>query len=176
MKITLLEVYSDKPQYINKDVMGEYGMAASIGDSFFAKLIEKNKKRTVNIPVFALGYLAAILKNNGHEVDYKQNILPLDSDLVIIPSSIVDYKNELKTAEKIKNNTKAKVGFFGPFASYAPELYLKTADFVIRGEPENAIAGIKDNWTANGIIESKPLDNLDSLPFPDWSIFPVRNF
>ena len=95
MKVVLLEVCSTRSEYINKDVMGEYGMVAQIGDSIFAKILEAAKKRSVNIPVFALGYLAAILKKNGHQVEYKFNAIPLGADLVIIPSSIVDYKYEV---------------------------------------------------------------------------------
>ena len=176
MKITLLEVYSDKPQYINKDVMGGYGMTARIGRSLPAKIIERAKKKSVNIPVFALGYLTTILKNNGHNVSYKLNQLPLGADLTIIPSSIVDYKHEIEFAEKIKKNTNSKVGFFGPFASVMPELYLKHADFVISGEPENGIKKIAEGLNPQGLIKSEAINDLDALPFPDWSEFPVKNY
>lgn len=176
MKVTLLEVYSKRPQYINKDVMGEYGMVAEIGSSFLAKVIEKNKKKSVNVPVFSLGYLAAILKKNSHKVDYKFNILPLDADLVIIPSSIVDCKYELEFAKKIKKETKAKVGFFGPFASYLPQLYLEVADFVIKGEPESVVAQITNEYIPKGLVSGKQTEDLDILPFPDWEIFPLSSY
>lgn len=176
MKINLLEVYSRKSQYINKDVMGGYGMIAEIGDSFFAKLIEKQKKKSVNFPVLALAYLSAILKRNGHQVDYQQNVLPKDSDLVIIPSSIVDYKSEIDFAKKIKKETKAKVGFFGPFASVKPDIFLEVGDFVISGEPERWAQGLSGDSIPKGVVKVSPINNLDSLPFPDWSLFSFDKF
>lgn len=177
MKITLLEVYSNKNEYINKDVMGGYGMVARLGDSYLAKILEKSKKKSVNMPVSTLGYFSAILKKNGHDVDYRFNEIPKNSDLVIIPSSIVDFKKETEFAEKIKKETKAKIGFFGPFSSVRPDIYLKNADFVISGEPENVIEKIKTkNDIPSGIIYGEKVMDLDKLPFPDWSLFPIKNY
>ncbi|KKS34866.1 MAG: Radical SAM domain protein [Parcubacteria group bacterium GW2011_GWC2_42_12] len=177
MKVVLLEVCSTRSEYINKDVMGEYGMVAQIGDSIFAKILEAAKKRSVNIPVFALGYLAAILKKNGHQVEYKFNAIPLGADLVIIPSSIVDYKYEVAFARKIKKaNAGAKVGFFGPFASVRSDLYLAAADFVIVDEPEQVVDKISDHWIPQGKVMGEKVADLDTLPFPAWDIFPLKKY
>lgn len=177
MKITLLEVYSNKNEYINKDVMGGYGMVARLGDSYLAKILEKFKKKSVNMPVFALGYFSAILKKNEHDVEYKFNEIPKKSDMVIIPSSIVDFRKEIEFAKKIKKETKAKVGFFGPYASVRPDIYLENADFIINGEPENVIEKIKTkNDIPKGIIYGEKVADLDKLPFPDWSLFPIKNY
>lgn len=151
-------------------------MVARIGDSFLAKILERAKKRAVNIPVFALGYLAAIFKKNGHQVEYKFNELPLNSDLIIIPSSIVDYRYEIEFAKKIKEKSSAKIGFFGPFASAQPDLYLEAADFVIINEPEQAVEKISEGRIPHGKIISQQIENLDSLPFPDWSLFPLKKY
>ncbi len=175
MKITLLNVLSKNNRYhVNKDVMGSFGLVTRIGNSFLAKVIEGMKKKGVNLPIFSLAYLAAILYKNGHKVEFKTNTMPEDSNLVIIPSSIVEFKAELKMARLIKEKTKAKVGFIGAFASVKPELYLKYADFVIKGEPEDVISKIKDS-IPKGFIKSK-LMNLDELPFPKWDIFPVEEY
>lgn len=176
MKITLLEVYSKKPQYINKDVVGTYGMVAEIGDSFLAKIIERSKKKSISMPVLSLPYLAAIFKQNGHSVNYKFNEIPQDVDLIIIPSSIIDFKREIDFAKKIKKETKAKIGFFGPFASYFPEMYLETADFVINGEPEFAAYKIKDGVIPKGVVTSEHIEDLNSLPAPYWDIFPIKDY
>lgn len=176
MKITLLNVLSEREECINKDTMGGYGSATEIGDSFLAKLIELKKKAGVKLPIFVLGYIAAIFSNKGHIVEYKMNEIPRDSDLVIIPSSIVDYKAELEFARKIKEETKSKVGFIGPFASVKPEIFLEHADFVIKDEPEHAIMDIAEGKIPKGIVESKPIQNLDSLPYPRWDIFPIGDY
>lgn len=177
MKITLLNFCSPRKEYINKDVMGGYGLVTKVGNSLLAKLITRQKKKAVNIPVFALGYIAAILSQNGHEVEFQNDMPSKNSDLVIIPSSIVDCRHEVELAKTIKKqNPRIKIGFFGPFASLKPEIYLEAADFVIRNEPEEIIYKIKERWIPQGIVESSPVENLDKLPFPKWELFPIKTF
>jgi len=176
MKITLLNVLSEREECINKDTMGGYGSATKIGNSFLAKLIEYRKKSGVKLPVFVLGYIAAIFSNKGHIVEYKINEIPKDSDLIIMPSSIVDHKIELEYAKKIKEETKAKVGFIGPFASVKSELFLKHADFVIKNEPEQAMIEIAEGKIPTGLVESQPIKDLDILPYPKWDIFPIESY
>jgi len=52
-----------------------------------------------------------------------------------------------------------------------PELFLHDADFVIVGEPEDAIYQICGGLDPKGIIVSDPTANLDHLPFAMWDIF-----
>ena len=176
MKITLLNALSDREECINKDIMGGYGAATRIGNSFLAKLIESRKKSGVKLPIFALGHIAAILSNKGHQVEYKINEIPLDSDLILMPSSIVDHKIELEYAQKIKQQTKTIIGFIGPFASVQPELYLKHADFVIKNEPEQIVMEIAEGKIPKGLVDSKPIQDLDTLPYPKWDIFPIEDY
>ncbi len=176
MKITLLNVLSKRNECINKDTMGGYGSATKIGNGILAKTIELTKKSGVKLPIFVLGYIASILFNEGHEVEYKINKIPEDSDLVIIHSSMVEYKTELKFAKEIKEKTKAKIGFIGPFASIKPELFLEHADFVIKNEPEQVFMEIAKGKIPQGLIESQPIQELDLLPYPKWDIFPIKDY
>ncbi len=175
MKITLLNAHSKKNYCSNKDVMGGFGLVTKIGNSPLVKLIEVAKKKGVKLPIIDFAYLAAILARNGHDVEYKENTIP-DADLVIIHSSIVDYKTELNYARLIKNRTKAKIGFIGPFASFRPEIYEDVADFIIKGEPESIAMSITDRNIPQGIVQSMPLENLDELPWPKWDIFPIERY
>lgn len=174
MKITLLEIKTDKKKCINKDFMGGYGWAFNAGDSFRANLINKVKKWGENLPIVSLGYLASIFHNNGHSVEYLVNKVP-NSDLVIIPSSMVDYRHEISWACKVRKEG-IKVGFIGPFSSAMPELFLEYSDFVIGGEPEDTAMKITDEWIPEGFIESNPVEDLDSLPFPKWDILDVSKY
>lgn len=174
MKITLLEVKNNQKQCVNKDFMGGYGWVFNAGTSFRANLINKVKKWGEKLPVMSLGYLAAILHNNGHRVEYSVNKVP-DSDMVIIPSSMVDYRYEIGWADKIRKKG-IKVGFFGPFSSVMPDLFLEHADFVISGEPEEAAMKITDEVLPAGLVKSNPIDDLDTLPFPKWDIFDVSSY
>ena len=135
MKIALLQIKTDKKGFVNKDVSGGMGTVSHFGNSFMARLLTWLKKKGVGYPVLTLGYLAGILKKNGHEVIVSNNIIP-ESDLTIIYSSIVDFKNEVEFAKRIKEQTSSKVCIVGPFASVMPEIYLPYADFIIKGEPE----------------------------------------
>lgn len=174
MKITLLTIDSKKQKCSNKDMMGSFGLVIKIGDSWRAKILEKMKQ--VRFPLFSFAYLSGIFKKNGHQINFSTNTYPKDSDLIIIASSIVDYKIEINLAQQIKENTNAKIGFIGPFASFKPEIYLKYADFVIQGEPENIANQISDRFIPEGLVKSEPVKNLDKLPFPYWKIFPVESY
>lgn len=174
MKITLLNIKSKRKECINKDFMGGYGWAFNVGNSIPARLINLVKRNGEILPLLSFGYLAAILSRNNHQVSFETNCIP-KADMVVIPSSMVDYRYELDWARRIKQEG-INVGFIGPFASYKPELFLNDCDFVIKGEPESAAFNLKDGEILKGIIESKPVEDLDSLPFPKWDIFPVSSY
>lgn len=175
MKIALLNIKAQRPECINKDFMGGFGWAFNAGKSLPARLINFVKKSGENIPIMSLAYMASIFSHNGHAVEAVSDRIP-EADLVVIPSTIVDYKNELDWARAIRKTTKAKIGFFGPFASSVPELFLEQCDFIIDGEPEEVCMRIKDGWLPQGLVESKPIADLDTIMFPDWSIFPVHGY
>ncbi len=175
MKITLLSIDAEKKQCANKDVSGNFGTVTRIGKSIPAKLIELSKKRGVNLPILSLAYAAAILSKNGHDVSFLQDKISKDSDLIIIHSSMIDYKHEIEIAKKIKKTTNSKVGFMGPFSSVKSDLFLPYCDFVICGEPEAALINLKETIPKGKII-SEPIKNLDSLPFPLWDIFPYEKY
>lgn len=174
MKITLLEIKTDKKQCINKDFMGGYGWAFNAGTSLRAGLINKVKKWGEALPVMSLGYLASIFNNNGHSVEHLVNKVP-DSEMVIIPSSMVDYKHEINWAIQIRKKG-IRVGFFGPFSSAMPELFLEYSDFIIGGEPEEVAMKITDTWIPEGFVRSNPVKDLDALAFPKWDIFDISRY
>lgn len=173
MKVGLFYPLSEG-KYLNKDLAGGYGTRRSIGRGILAKILEM-QKAAIRAPYLHFAYISAILKKNGHEVIYSDSKIPQDCDIIFLPSSIIDYKNEVNVAKNIKEKTRSKVGFVGTFASVMPEIYLKAADFVIIGEPEEAVMKIKDK-VLRGKVISKPMPNLDTLPYPDWGIFPESYF
>lgn len=175
MKITLLNINAKNKYCSNKDIAGGFGTSTKIGNSFLAKLLESRKKKGVALPLLDFGYLAAIFRKNRHIVEYKEDVIPNDSDLIIIHSSAVDCKNEVAHIKKIKALTKTKVGVVGVFATVMPKLY-SDADFVVVGEPEEAAKKISDKYIPKGIVKSKPTQNLDELPFPDWDGFPINRY
>lgn len=181
MIIYLIQNKSNKKnKVVNKDLGGGFGTATNFGNSLLAQLLIKIKKWGILMPSLTLGYLAMIFKKQGHQVyfvdDYHKITNPVD--LIIIISSIVDCNYDLQIARELKNkfSSKTKIGFIGTFASIKPEFYIKDCDFIIQGEPEHYF--LKNNNLAHlsGIIKSPIIDNLDDLPFPDWSIFPYQQY
>lgn len=175
MRIALLDINLRKRGCINKDAAGGFGTATVVGNSFPARILELVKKKGVKLPLISLGYLAAIFKKAGHNVEYVTDKIP-NADLVIIQSSIIGYKIEQKWAKLIKEKTNAKVGFIGPFATAKPDLFLSYSDFIIEGEPEEAAEKIANGLEPKDIIKSQYIKNLDNLSFPDWDPFPVKNY
>jgi len=174
MKISILDTKNTSPNLIYKDWAGGFGTKFTIGNSLRAKAIEYAKKKSAVLPVPIIGYITAIFRKYNHEVSIDFNKVP-EADLVIMHSSLVAHKAELKLAKKIKQNSNAKLGFIGPLASVKPELY-SIADFIIKGEPEDAITEIaKTGKIPEGVVNSR-LIPLDELPFPDWEGFNIKKY
>jgi radical SAM superfamily enzyme YgiQ (UPF0313 family) len=57
-----------------------------------------------------------------------------------------------------------------------PELFEKSGDFVISGEPEAAALMLAEGGAFDGIVKSPALDELDALPFPQWGLVKTRRF
>ncbi|MBF0105443.1 MAG: radical SAM protein [Deltaproteobacteria bacterium] len=178
MKITLVEIASNRKECINKDFMAGFGWAFNAGESVPARLINMVKKHGERIPLMSFGYLASIFLKAGHQVCFAMDPSRITGqDLVLIQSSMVDYKNEVKAAQILKK-TNSAVGFIGTFSTYKPELFLEHADFVITGEPEQWAQTIAatEHVSLKGVLHSEPIMDLDTLPFPCWDIFPWREF
>lgn len=161
--------------YVNKDtVAGGYGSRFQ-GHSFTTRF-EKNVRRMLqNLPSIHIGYLASIFANAGHEVIVTRSDQPVDGDLAIVMTSLVDYRHEREWAVAVQKRG-TKVGFVGTAATHLPELFERFGDFIISGEPEAAAMRIAVGEDPKGTIKSLAVDDLDSLPFPRWDIVKPRGF
>lgn len=174
MKIALIDLKESRSGCNNKDKAGTFGNAMR-GEGLISKAYELLKWNNVEVPVVYFGYMAAILRREGHEVFFYDRE-PRDEEVVILASSIVGYDEEIEFARKIKKPGR-KVGFIGAFSSVKPELFLEAGDFVIRGEPEEAVQRIaRGESLLEGVIESALIHDLEKLPFPDWDGFPVKKY
>jgi len=168
MRFALIETRG-KQFAVNKDQAGSFGTATDAGTGLFSQLLNKIKRNGVRTPVMSLAYMHSILKQEGHEVKFFEKKPDGDFDIIIIASSIVDYKNELQLARDIKQTSNAKIGFTGAFAQVKPDIFLEVADFILTGEPEEATYRLaKGEIEPSGIITSNLITDLDSLPFPEW--------
>ena len=115
------------------------------------------------MPSIHAGYLAAIFEKAGHDVRITKEEF-VEGDIALILSSLVDYKHEVEWAQEAKKRYGMRVGFFGAPATHMTELLQDHADFIIKGEPEQAGMRIVEN----ALWFFKP----DSMLRPIASVFP----
>ena len=173
MKISLLDI---KKSGDNKDYNGGFGTTFQIGNSFKSKILSLVRSNLENFPTMSYPYIAAIFKKYGHSVKYYINKIPDSSDIILIHVSLIRHQEELKHIREMKKKGIKNIGVYGPLATVKPGLF-NDADFIIIGEPEGAILKIcETNKIPRGDVKSSPILNLDSLPFPDWSLFPLEKY
>ena len=101
---------------------------------------------------FFIGYTAAVLAKDGHEVKvidalatrmgkkkFLKEVESFDPEIVIIETSTPSVNRDLETAKNIKNSLNAKIALCGPHATTFPEEILKKnkqIDFIFLGEYE----------------------------------------
>lgn len=175
MNVLILGRKTHRSHYVGWDMAGGYGMATSVGSSPWARLIEYGKSATLNVPSLSAAYLAALFHQEGHTVTVDEKDLER-ADLVLMPSSIVNFREQIEYAVRLRDRSRATVGFYGPFSTFVPEPYLEAAHFVIQGEPEEAAIRIAKGLKPEGKIVSQRIDPLDQLPFPKWDIFDRSQF
>src|SRR5262245_19034487 len=170
MRVVIADLHG-RGGFVNKDtVVGGYG-ARFRGFSWTTLWIERVRRLFQNVPSIHAGYLAAIFEQAGHDVRITREEL-IDGDVAFVLSSLVDYKHEIEWAQGAKKlNSRMRVGFFGTPATHMPELLEDHADFIIKGEPEQAAMRIAAGETASGTLASPAIDQLDGLPFPAWHLF-----
>jgi radical SAM superfamily enzyme YgiQ (UPF0313 family) len=154
--------------FVSKDtVAGGYGSRFR-PFSRVTSVICAFKQRLHDLPSVQLAYAAALAARAGHQAVPSRGAL-VDADLAIVLSSLVDYRRETAWAEKMRARG-VRVGFVGLAASKLPRLFEDSADFVITGEPEDALARLFQGETLEGIVDSPAVRDLDSLPFPRWDL------
>lgn len=154
--------------FVSKDtVAGGYGSRLR-PFSRVAAVVGSVKRRLHAPPSIQMAYLAALAAERGHEVQWTC-ASPVDGDVALLLSSLVDFRNETAWADAMRLRG-ARVGFVGLAASKLPELFRDHADFIVVGEPEEAVARMLDGEVLEGTCYSQPLQNLNALPFPRWDL------
>jgi anaerobic magnesium-protoporphyrin IX monomethyl ester cyclase len=177
MKVALLNPMPARRGAVNKDISGGFGTVSDYGDSPVARLMTRIKRGGVRYPVLSLAYAAAIFERAGWDVRYGEDERAADgADVALVYASLVGHDEELAIAERLRGRDGLALGFFGPFASVRSDLFEPRADFVVAGEPENALLRLAGGERLAGRVESAPIERLDSLPFPAWRHFGAKHF
>ncbi len=179
MKVAFLEVESDKKVY--RDYNGGYGTSFNAGRSFLGKILTSLRTSKEDFPYMPYAYGATVMKKNGHDVSIVKKSISngavedlQDVDLVIMHGSMPNHSHEIKYLNHLKNKG-VKIGVIGPFPAMKPELF-KDAEFIIKGDVENILGEIKNKKDIPRGVVNSPVSNLDEIPYPDWSLFPIEKF
>jgi len=141
--------------------------------NFYSFLLKKQ-------PLLGPIYLGTMLRNQGHDVTiYNENMKEIDyahlydSDVLGISMMTSTAPRGYELAKDFrKANPKGKVIIGGSHATFLPEEAAQFADVVVTGEGEPVISDViemvKDGGA--GIVAGRPVENLDDLPFPDFSL------
>jgi len=134
---------------------------------------EANVYSKLHMPLLGPIYLGTILKNKGHEVEiYNEEICrpdysKLNADVVGISILTSTAKRGYEIARKFP---KEKVIIGGVHASLLPDEALQFARQVVIGEAEEVIVDVVEGLIKEPIVHGKAIQNLDSLPYPDFSL------
>ncbi|MDQ3907932.1 MAG: radical SAM protein, partial [Acidobacteriota bacterium] len=143
--------------------------------SIFTRIAKNVRSVFLNLPSIHVGYLAAIFAGAGHEVVVTRDDAPVQCDLALVLTSLVDFRHEREWAASARARG-ARVGFFGTPATHMPELFEGSGDFTIKGEPEAAALRLARGETLSGLVDSPAINDLDSLPFPRWDLIKTKRF
>jgi radical SAM superfamily enzyme YgiQ (UPF0313 family) len=167
MKVVLADL-KGRGGFVSKDtVAGGYGSRFRTFSRTTA-WVYRFKSQYHYTPSVHMAYIAAILADAGHEV-VSTDDAPVDADLAIVLSSLVDFRHETEWADTMRARG-TRVGFVGLTASKMPQLFADHGDFIINGEPEAAAIRLARGEILSGLCASEPIDDLDSLPFPRWDL------
>ncbi len=169
-----------------KDVAGGFGTVFEVGASRPARWLERAKARLAALPPVALGHLAARLHRLGYGVDFvslrgapgELDRIAGASEHALVQTSLVDADAERQVLRGLGRRGVHTIGF-GAAASALTERFADHAALILTGEPEGASDAL---WReilegrTTGVLDAGSVRDLDALPFPDWSPFPVERY
>jgi radical SAM superfamily enzyme YgiQ (UPF0313 family) len=171
MRVVLADLHG-REGFVSKDtIVGGYGSRLT-PFSRVTTVISKLKRRFHDVLSVQMAYVAALAARAGHEVVFTRDEL-VAGDVAVVLSSLVDYRHEAAWATAMRARG-VTVGFVGLAASRLPELFESAADFVVIGEPEEAIGRLFAGERLTGRVSSPEVRDLDSLPFPRWDLLNQR--
>ena len=134
---------------------------------------DANVYSKASMPLLGPVYLGTILKKRGHEVEiynediHKPDYSKLDADLIGISILTSTARRGYEIAKKFP---KEKVIIGGVHASLLPREALQVSRQVVVGEADDVIADVVEGRKTEPIIYGTPVEDLDALPTPDFSL------
>ena len=164
---------------VQKDYAGGMGTGVFRGSGRFGDwLISRGYRRDRRPVALNFAYLAGILKKLGHTVEYVLDRTAAGADLYIFNPALLTLDLEHQAMQEIlAKRPAARILVTGPVAFSMPEAFSDLDVKVVRGEAEMLFWKIDEVLASEDqVISVGSVKDLDSLPWPDWSIFNYRTF
>ena len=206
VKVLVLNPPSPDDSYINRDQMGGMGQKISFGKDAKTRLLSRLKGKFIHQPVVQLVYIATILENLyptlvidalNDEINLEETLSKIEKFkpshvFMACSSSGIQYEKNT-VAKGIKDLfPNVKIISVGDTIPNLIEMMGNPLDIAIIGEVEKSVLEIckgtplKDIQGIIYLKNNKKITNkaaellsgndLDILPFPNWSLFNFKNF
>ena len=163
----------------------------------------KTKEFTNLYPPLGLSYMASMLKMDGHQVKgidlrlqsykkYKECLLKWKPNWIGISMETVGYDNANLAVNFARKYSSAKIIVGGVHPTLEPFGVLENENIdvvavgeaentikdIVAGKPYDKIDGVAYRGKTKNILREKKnyIENLDTIPFPDRSIFPINEY
>jgi len=140
-------------------------------------------------PPMGLGYIAAMLENNGVEVIIVDNYLELHDmqkeiegfrpDIIGLYMHTPGYYVALDLIDEIKELTTVPLVVGGPHASLLAETIPEKVDYIVQGEGEYVMLELCRGADFPRLIDNRVagrIKKLDEIPFPNYDHFFGKNY
>lgn len=122
--------------------------------------------------------LGHILKDAGHEVEVYEELYTTPNyrkvlagaDVICLSVMTSNALRAYELVDRFRTFSDARIIMGGIHPTCCPEEALEHADQVITGEGESVILDVIEGRITDKIVEGEPVADLDSVPFPDYSI------
>jgi tRNA A37 methylthiotransferase MiaB len=164
---------------VAKDFAGGYGVGQFPGNGGIGgRIIRHFYKRDTRPVALVFAYLAAIFRDLGHRVEYVLDRVPPGADLYVFNPSLITVALERRAiAQALASAPGCRVLVTGAVAHSMSEAFDGLDVTIVQGEAEQLRWKLDEVLAAgSGTINVGKVDDLDQLPFPDWSPFSPRKF
>lgn len=176
--MTKVALWDTRRNDAQKDFAGGMGVGMHPGSGGVkGRILRMMYRRDYRPVAMNFAYLGAICREMGHRVVYLEDRL-VEADVYVFNPSLMTLEIERGVISRVMNRyPNAQVLVAGAVAWAMPEMFTELGAKVIRGEIEQ----LRVRW--DEVLESPQstfdvgsVQDLDSLPFPDWSLFAWKQF
>ena len=164
---------------VSKDFAGGMGIGLYPGYGGWRGRLIRHLYRRDRRPVALLfAHLAAIFHRLGHHVEYVEDRIVRGADLYVFCPSLITLHVERQAMARVRaENPAAQVLVVGLVASVLPEAFDGLGVTVVKGEAEQLLWKLDEVLARpTATIQLGTIEDLDSLPLPDWSPFRPERF